>query len=72
VLSEQHIWLVIIAVLNAIIAIGYYLKVIISVYFNDTDRPEVNVPFSYKIVLGVSALTMVVLGVYPAFLPSIF
>jgi NADH-quinone oxidoreductase subunit N len=72
VLSEQHIWLVIIAVLNAIIAIGYYLKVIISVYFNDTDRPEVNVPFSYKIVLGVSALAMVVLGVYPAFLPSIF
>src|SRR5476651_1846718 len=51
-LSQYQVWLVIIAVINAIISIFYYFRVIIAMYFRDVDRAELAVPVYYKLVLG--------------------
>jgi NADH-quinone oxidoreductase subunit N len=70
-LSQYKIWLVIIAVVNAIISIFYYFRVIVAMYFRDADRAEVEIPAYYKFVLGFSALATIIIGVYPAFISGL-
>jgi NADH-quinone oxidoreductase subunit N len=74
VMPEGHIWLVIIGVINAVVGIVYYFRVIIAMYFKDADAGQnvINVPAYFKIVFILSALITIFLGVYPAVLPSIF
>jgi NADH-quinone oxidoreductase subunit N len=67
-LAQYQIWLVIIAVINAIISIFYYFRVIIAMYFRSADRPEVQVPAYFKVVLAVSAVITIVMGVYPVYI----
>lgn len=67
-LARYQFWLVIIAVVNAIISIFYYFRVIIAMYFRQADRAELVVPAYYKIVFAISALTTIVIGVYPDFI----
>lgn len=67
-LSKYQFWLVIIAVVNAIISIFYYFRVIVAMYFRPADRAEVTIPAYYKLVFAVSALATVIIGVYPDFI----
>lgn len=64
-LSKYHYWLPIVAVINAIISIFYYFRVIIAMYFKGGDRVEVAVPTYYTVVFGLATLTSIVIGVYP-------
>ncbi|RCH54603.1 NADH-quinone oxidoreductase subunit N [Mucilaginibacter hurinus] len=70
-LSQYHIWLVIIAVVNAIISIFYYFRVIIAMYFRTADRNELVVPGYYSFVLGAAALATIIIGIYPAFISNL-
>ncbi|TSD64581.1 NADH-quinone oxidoreductase subunit N [Inquilinus sp. KBS0705] len=70
-LAQYKYWLVIIAVINAIISIFYYFRVIIAMYFRSAERAEVEVPAYYKFVLGFSALVTIVIGIYPAFISGL-
>jgi NADH-quinone oxidoreductase subunit N len=70
-LSHYNVWLVIVAVVNAIISIFYYFRVIIAMYFRSAERAEVEVPPYYKFVLGFSALVTIVIGIYPAFISNL-
>ena len=70
-LSHFQVWLVILAVINAIISIFYYFRVIVAMYFRDAEPNEVLVPGYYKFVLGLSALATIAIGIYPVFIPSI-
>jgi NADH-quinone oxidoreductase subunit N len=70
-MKQYQLLLVIIAVVNAIISIFYYFRVIIAMYFRDAERVEVTVPVYYKLVLGLSALATILIGIYPAFLSSL-
>jgi len=70
-MKQYQLLLVIIAVVNAIISIFYYFRVIIAMYFRDAERLEVTVPVYYKLVLGLSALATILIGIYPAFLSSL-
>jgi NADH-quinone oxidoreductase subunit N len=67
-LAKYQFWLVIIAVVNAIISIFYYFRVIVAMYFRSADRAELVVPAYYKIVFAISALVTIVIGVYPDFI----
>ncbi|SKB67505.1 NADH-quinone oxidoreductase subunit N [Daejeonella lutea] len=71
-LAEYHIWLVILAVLNAVIGIFYYLRVIVAMYFKGAERNEIQSSSYFNFVLGFSALITVVIGVYPGFISSLF
>lgn len=70
-LAQFHFTLVILAVINAIISIFYYFRVIIAMYFREADRAELVIPASYKFVLGVAAIATLVIGIYPAFISTL-
>jgi NADH-quinone oxidoreductase subunit N len=63
--------MVILAVVNAIISIFYYFRVIVAMYFRDAERSELSVPLYYKLVLGFAALATIVIGVYPALISGL-
>ncbi|HEY0244774.1 MAG TPA: NADH-quinone oxidoreductase subunit N [Mucilaginibacter sp.] len=70
-LSQYQVWLVIIAIINAIVSIFYYFRVIIAMYFRTAERTEVAVPVYYKFVLGFSALVTIIIGIYPVLLSNL-
>ncbi|OCX50605.1 NADH dehydrogenase [Mucilaginibacter sp. PPCGB 2223] len=70
-LSQYQYVLVIIAVINAIVSIYYYFRVIVAMYFNPAERTELSVPAYFTLVLGLSALITIVIGVYPVFLTTL-
>lgn len=70
-LKQYHVWLVLLAVVNAIISIYYYFKVIVAMYFNTSQRQVITVPALYKFVLAVAALITLLVGLYPAIISHI-
>lgn len=71
-LAQQYIWLVAIAILNAVIGIAYYFRVIIAMYMKEDPSGEViELGAAYKFVLLFSAIVTVVLGVFPGILSSL-
>lgn len=66
---ENHeIWIVLIGVVNAIIGIWYYFKVIIAMYFSEpaTETVKVELNICFTAVLCLSAALTIVLGVCPS------
>lgn len=64
----HQIWLVIFAVLCAAISAYYYFRVIQAMYFKDSDVTvvdEADITPGYKILLGVTAALIILLGIYP-------
>jgi NADH-quinone oxidoreductase subunit N len=70
-LTTYQFLLVIVAVINAIISIFYYFRVIIAMYFKSAESSEVVVPGYYKFVLGASALATIIIGVYPSLISNL-
>ncbi len=70
-LSQYQIWLTVLAVVNAIISIFYYFRVIIAMYFNQEERSAISIPVNISFVLGLSALITLIIGVYPGFIANI-
>lgn len=71
-LAEYQVWLVILAVVNAVIGIFYYLRVIVAMYFKDVEKAEIQSSSYFNFVLAFSALITVLIGVYPAFISGLF
>ena len=71
-ISEYQIWLVVLAVVNAIIGIFYYLRVVVAMYFKDSERSAVPVSGLFKLVLAFSAIITVILGIYPGVISNLF
>jgi NADH-quinone oxidoreductase subunit N len=71
-LGEYRIWLVILAVLNAVIGIFYYLRVVVAMYFKTADRQEIPVAASFKWVITLSVVVTIILGVYPNLIANLF
>ncbi|MEJ7779337.1 MAG: NADH-quinone oxidoreductase subunit N [Daejeonella sp.] len=71
-LLEYQVLLVVLAVVNAVIGIFYYFRVIVAMYFKETERSEIHSSPYFNFVLGLSALLTVVAGVYPGFISSLF
>lgn len=71
-LSEYHVWLVVLAVINAIIAIAYYLRVIIAMYFKSAEHAEIQPSGYFNFVLGISAFLTIVVGIYPSIISNLF
>lgn len=70
-LSTYHTALTIFAVLNAMVGVFYYLRVVVAMYFKDAERNELSVPVYFKIVLLVSTLATIIIGVYPGFIADL-
>lgn len=70
-LAHYQIWLVVLAVINAIISIFYYFRVIVAMFFKTAEAETVQVPAYFSFVLGLSALITLFIGVYPTFIASL-
>ncbi|MBC7914086.1 MAG: NADH-quinone oxidoreductase subunit N [Pyrinomonadaceae bacterium] len=70
-LSALHIGLVVFAILNAIIGISYYLRVVIAMYFKNVERSPLTVSAYFKFVLIISTLATLILGIYPGFIANL-
>lgn len=70
-LTEYQIGLVVLAVVNAIIGMFYYLRVIVAMYFRDAETTEISVSPYFNFVLGVSAIVTVILGIFPALISNL-
>lgn len=71
VLTGQHIWLVIFAVLCAAISAYYYFRIIQSMFFKDVAEDVVladDVTPSFKILLLITSILIIVLGLFPTLL----
>ncbi len=64
-ISKWQFWITILAVINAIISIFYYFRVIVAMYFRQAERTSLSVPANYVIVFAIAAATTLVIGIYP-------
>jgi NADH-quinone oxidoreductase subunit N len=64
-LSQYQVWLTVLAVINAIISIFYYFRVIIAMYFNQEERSSISIPGNVSFVLGIAALATIIIGIFP-------
>lgn len=65
-LSQYQIWLTVLAVINAIISIFYYFRVIIAMYFTNEERVTISIPGNVSFVLGIAAFITLLIGIYPS------
>lgn len=70
-LTQLHLGLVIVAVINAIISIFYYFRVIVAMYVRDDERAELTTPGYFSFVLAFAALVTIIIGVYPSFISDL-
>ncbi|MES2807129.1 MAG: NADH-quinone oxidoreductase subunit N [Bacteroidota bacterium] len=71
VMGKYHVALLIIAVINAIVSVFYYFRVIVAMYFRSAEREQIAVPPTYAFVFGIAALATIVIGVYPALISNL-
>lgn len=70
-LENGYIWIVLIAVINSLIGVYYYFRVMVSMFSKEPDQEEIYVKGSYKAVLIVGALLLLVLGIFPNLITDI-
>ncbi len=64
--SPQLYWLVVIGVLNSMMSVYYYLRIVVAMYFRDALRPLVPIDSaSMRAGLVITAVAVVLLGVFP-------
>ena len=71
-LQQYHVWLIVLAVINAIIGIFYYFRVIVAMYFKDAERKELTSTGYYQFVLSISVIATIILGIYPSLITDLF
>lgn len=70
-IEAGYLILVIVGVINSIISMGYYFKIIIAMYTKETPTETITVPVAYYIVAVLGIVLNIALGVYPGLLPKI-
>ena len=64
--SPQLYWLVVIGVLNSVVSVYYYLRVVVAMYFRDASRPLAPIESaSMNAGLIITAIAVVLLGIFP-------
>ena len=65
--SHQLYWLVVLAVLNSVVSVYYYLRIIVAMYFRDPMRPLAPTDgATMRTGLFLAAIAVVLLGVFPS------
>jgi len=71
-IAEGYVWLVIIAVLNTLISVYYYLRLVINMYMKEEENALIS---SFNIIviglIWIMAAMMIILGITPGFLLEI-
>ncbi|HNP33098.1 MAG TPA: NADH-quinone oxidoreductase subunit N [Flavobacterium sp.] len=70
-IKTGYLAIVIVAVINSIISIGYYFKLILAMYTKDASEERQSVPFVYYAVAVVAILLNIIIGVYPSLVTNL-
>ncbi len=70
-IKAGYIVVVIAAVINSIISVGYYFKLILAMYTQEASEEKKAVPFVYYAVAGVAILLNIIMGIYPSFVTNL-
>jgi len=71
-IRNQHIPLVIVAVVTSVISVYFYFKVILAMWTKDGDEESFSADLPYTLVSIVCLIASIVLGVCPGLISSIF
>ncbi|MBI4454528.1 MAG: NADH-quinone oxidoreductase subunit N [Acidobacteria bacterium] len=64
--SKLMLWLAIIAVLNAVVALYYYVKIVVAMFMKELSEPaELSFSVGNTITLIITAAATIILGIYP-------
>ncbi|HEX4849711.1 MAG TPA: NADH-quinone oxidoreductase subunit N, partial [Puia sp.] len=66
--TGKFMWLVIFAVACAAVSVYYYFRVIQAMYFKDGESQGMNVSYTFRGLLIVLAVIVVLLGIFPQWL----
>jgi NADH-quinone oxidoreductase subunit N len=67
VVKADLIWLAILGVMTSLVSVYYYLRIVVQMYFRDSDQPShAPLPKAILITAGVAALMVVVFGIQPS------
>ena len=70
-IKAGYLFLVVIGVVNSIISVGYYFKLIIAMYSKDATDEKPTFSAVYYVVALAAILLNIALGLYPGFLTSL-
>ena len=65
-IKNGHLWITVWAVINSIVAIYYYFKVILAMYTKDSGEVVFNIKPAYTFVIGVCIALVILLGLMPS------
>jgi NADH-quinone oxidoreductase subunit N len=64
-------WLVVVAVVASVIALAFYLRVIVAMYMEEEPAESLDVPGTVRVVVALATLATVVWGLFPGSLLSL-
>ena len=64
--KADHLGLVVLAVINSIVGVYYYFKVIIAMYTNESSEVSFTVKPAYGFVIAVCVLLTILVGIFPS------
>lgn len=70
-IKAGYLIVVIAAVINSIISVGYYFKLILAMYTKEASEAKKTVPFVYYAVAVVAILLNIMMGIYPSMVTNI-
>lgn len=70
-IKTGHLWLTIIAVLNSIVGVYYYFKVILAMYTKESSESVISVSLAYSIVIILCTILTILIGIYPSGLANL-
>jgi NADH-quinone oxidoreductase subunit N len=70
-ITAGYLFLVIVGVINSIISIGYYFKLILAMYTKEASDEVQTVPFVYYFVAVTAILLNIIMGLYPSFVTNL-
>lgn len=70
-IKSGYLFLVIVGVINSIISVGYYFKLILAMYTKEASEAKQAVPFVYYLVAVVSILLNILIGLHPSLVTNL-
>jgi NADH-quinone oxidoreductase subunit N len=69
-IKAGYLIVVVVGVINSIISVGYYFKLILAMYTKDaTDKKTI--PFVYTIVAIIAIVLNIIIGIFPSLVPDL-
>lgn len=70
-IRNGHLWITVVAIINSIIAMAYYMKVILAMYTKEREETAFSVNLVYSAVIAFCIVLIIAAGVFPSLLSNL-